>query len=145
MWAWDASNQELVLLIPVVLAMLGDNPMQSEMACHIGLRGKYFCRTCQVKGVDVGSANPETAAELQAEFGNAPCDPGSLSDGQSDAGSNTSVASTSSNLSTGEKAGKKGRRKETMQEMLDRIKRCISVRPPSLFLFKFALSLSHLL
>ena len=27
--------------------------MHSEFACHIGLRGKYFCRACWVKGTDV--------------------------------------------------------------------------------------------
>lgn len=26
--------------------------MQSEFACHIGLRGKFFCRACWVKGHD---------------------------------------------------------------------------------------------
>lgn len=26
--------------------------MQSEFACHIGLRGKFFCRACWVKGFD---------------------------------------------------------------------------------------------
>ncbi|KAJ6569934.1 hypothetical protein B0H10DRAFT_1694933, partial [Mycena sp. CBHHK59/15] len=29
-WAWDSQYQELALVIPSVLAMLGDNPMQSE-------------------------------------------------------------------------------------------------------------------
>ncbi|KAJ6479861.1 hypothetical protein C8R45DRAFT_933648 [Mycena sanguinolenta] len=33
-WAWDAEFQELVLVIPSVLAMLSDNPMQSEFACE---------------------------------------------------------------------------------------------------------------
>ncbi|KAJ6609141.1 hypothetical protein B0H10DRAFT_1954878 [Mycena sp. CBHHK59/15] len=31
--------------------MLGDNPMQSEFACHIGFKGKLFCRVCWAKGV----------------------------------------------------------------------------------------------
>ncbi|KAJ6604864.1 hypothetical protein B0H10DRAFT_2314156 [Mycena sp. CBHHK59/15] len=39
-WAWDAEYLELVLVIPSILAMLGDNPMQR----------KYFCRVCWVKG-----------------------------------------------------------------------------------------------
>ncbi|KAJ7164737.1 hypothetical protein C8R43DRAFT_1086158 [Mycena crocata] len=50
--AWDCHAQELVLMIPTVLALLGNNPMQSEFACHIGLKGKYFCRACWVKGSD---------------------------------------------------------------------------------------------
>src|ERR1700683_855399 len=36
-WAWDAAAKEMVLAILVVLAMLGDNPMQSELTCHVGL------------------------------------------------------------------------------------------------------------
>jgi hypothetical protein len=39
-------------MILMVLALLGDNPMQSEFACHIGLKGKFFCRACWVKGSD---------------------------------------------------------------------------------------------
>jgi hypothetical protein len=51
-WAYDCIYRETVLLFAVILALLGDNPMQSELACHIGLRGKYFCRCCWVKGPD---------------------------------------------------------------------------------------------
>ncbi|KAF8180489.1 hypothetical protein K438DRAFT_1908238 [Mycena galopus ATCC 62051] len=51
-WAWDVVFNEPVLVIPDVLALLGDNPMQSEFACHIGLRSKLFCRACWVKGSD---------------------------------------------------------------------------------------------
>jgi hypothetical protein len=43
----------MVLVILWVLALLGDNPMQSEFACHAGLRAKFFCRVCWVKGKDV--------------------------------------------------------------------------------------------
>jgi len=42
-WAWDCVLKEPILVFPSVLALLGDNPMESEFACHIGLRGKYFC------------------------------------------------------------------------------------------------------
>ncbi|KAJ3804502.1 hypothetical protein F5876DRAFT_53309 [Lentinula aff. lateritia] len=51
-WSWDPKTHSCVLLIVCVLALLGDNPMQSEFACHIGLRGKFFCRTCWAKGKD---------------------------------------------------------------------------------------------
>ncbi|KAL1740323.1 hypothetical protein HDZ31DRAFT_76965 [Schizophyllum fasciatum] len=53
-WAYDCKYGELVLVIPSVLALLGDNPMQSEFACHAGLRAKFFCRICDAKGKDVG-------------------------------------------------------------------------------------------
>ena len=43
----------MVLVIPSVLAMLGDNPMQSEFCCHRGLAANRFCRVCWVqKGQD---------------------------------------------------------------------------------------------
>ncbi|KAK0501924.1 hypothetical protein EDD18DRAFT_1346492 [Armillaria luteobubalina] len=60
-WAWDCVNQEAVLLILSIMAMLGDNPMQSEFACHIGLCGKFFCWACWVKGKDVLNENPVCA------------------------------------------------------------------------------------
>ncbi|KAF7339159.1 hypothetical protein MVEN_01993000 [Mycena venus] len=50
--AYDCQYQEMVLLLPWILAMLGDNPMQSEFASHIGLTGKCFYRVCNVKGAD---------------------------------------------------------------------------------------------
>ncbi|OSX63035.1 hypothetical protein POSPLADRAFT_1033630 [Postia placenta MAD-698-R-SB12] len=38
-WAWDIHLKEMILVIPGVLALLGDNPMQSELACHVSLAG----------------------------------------------------------------------------------------------------------
>ncbi|KIY48737.1 hypothetical protein FISHEDRAFT_42751, partial [Fistulina hepatica ATCC 64428] len=54
-WAWDCVHNAPVLIFPTVLALLGDNPMQSEFACHIGLRGRMFCRSCYVSGKVEGS------------------------------------------------------------------------------------------
>ena len=42
----------MVLVLPSILALLGDNPMQSEFACHAGLQAKFFCHSCWVKGKD---------------------------------------------------------------------------------------------
>ncbi|KAI6035322.1 hypothetical protein F5J12DRAFT_902148 [Pisolithus orientalis] len=66
-WAWDIEAREMVLVIPAVLAMLGDNPMQSELACHVGLQGKFFCCNCWVQGV--GAESSEHPQALQPDNG----------------------------------------------------------------------------
>ncbi|KAJ6475841.1 hypothetical protein DFH09DRAFT_1109101 [Mycena vulgaris] len=97
-WTWDAHLNEPVLVIPEVLTLLGDNPMQR-------LRRKLFCRACWVKGTDAldltGADDPLAR-------------PGGDSDAESVAGSVN--GSEQSNLSdaqgsdTGSKTGK-GKRK----------------------------------
>ncbi|TBU25646.1 hypothetical protein BD311DRAFT_852410, partial [Dichomitus squalens] len=52
---WDCMKEEDALVIPWVLAFQGDNPMSSEFASHIGMKGKYFCRVCHV--ASSGSGN----------------------------------------------------------------------------------------
>ncbi|KAH7917685.1 hypothetical protein BV22DRAFT_1025951, partial [Leucogyrophana mollusca] len=47
-WAYDCVFNEKILVLPFILALLGDNPMQSEFACHAGLRANFFCRCCWV-------------------------------------------------------------------------------------------------
>ncbi|KAI5829413.1 hypothetical protein K523DRAFT_385050 [Schizophyllum commune Tattone D] len=65
-WVWDWRYDEMVLVIIVVHALLGDNPMQSEFSCHGGLRSKFFCRICMVKGKDAAEANAD-AEELMID------------------------------------------------------------------------------
>ncbi|KAJ7502333.1 hypothetical protein B0H11DRAFT_1712900, partial [Mycena galericulata] len=105
-WAWDIEYNEPVLVIPEVLALLGDNPMQSEFACHIGLRGKLFCRACWVKGTD---AMEDDSGDITARQPEANSDGGS--DRASAAGSDYG-------------SDAKGRRKvrETMAQMVTRVK-----------------------
>ena len=126
-WAWDCELKELVLVVPSVLAMLGDNPMQSEIACHIGLTAKFFCRVCRVsKGSaaadddngSVGGGEDEARSDAASEV--------SLQS-QSDRGS---VASTHDEHAAGQHTQKKARRKkkpETMAEMGDRVRKVRSV------------------
>ncbi|PPQ85626.1 hypothetical protein CVT24_012671, partial [Panaeolus cyanescens] len=51
-WAWDCELNEAVLIFPVVLALLGDNPMQSSTSSRIS-RGIQQVRQAAVNGVDV--------------------------------------------------------------------------------------------
>ncbi|KAJ3739985.1 hypothetical protein DFH05DRAFT_1406273 [Lentinula detonsa] len=94
-WAWDSKYNDLVLVIPSVLALLGDNPMQSELACHIGFLGRLFCRNCWVSG------KPESQEG---------------SDGADGHGSDVSVTSTNSKQGRNRKAG------ESMKDMITRIR-----------------------
>ncbi|KAJ3727646.1 hypothetical protein C8R42DRAFT_572308 [Lentinula raphanica] len=104
-WAWDCQSKEMVLLIPSVLAMLGDNPMQSELACHIGFRGKLFCRVCWVRG------HPEE---------------------EPDSGEGDAAGEDTDRMSVASSAGSTGKKKkgtvESMADMLARVKQFMTVR-----------------
>lgn len=55
-----------MLVIPFVVALLGDNPMQSEFTCHLGQGGKFFCRMCEVKGFDAASG--ECSSQIETGY-----------------------------------------------------------------------------
>ncbi|THH09088.1 hypothetical protein EW146_g8792 [Bondarzewia mesenterica] len=141
-WAWDVASQELVLVIPAVLTLLGDNLMQSELACHIGLRGKFFCRCCWVKGRDAEDeigALPDMvlpAGHPLADYlGTEYTDPANASDDSTMAGSSVASSAPTSSaalsfatskwstpVNTAAMAPKK-KRQETLQQLVDRAKR----------------------
>ncbi|KAJ3841467.1 hypothetical protein F5878DRAFT_610142 [Lentinula raphanica] len=101
-WAWDAVLNDLVLVIPSVHALLGDNPMQSEFACHIGFKGLRFCRNCWVSGKVDGNHENDGQDVQDVQDGNA---------------SDTSVGSISSR-----RGGKpKKSAQESMKDMITRI------------------------
>ena len=54
-----------MLLIPSVLALLGDNPMQSEFTSHIGMNGNLFCRVCLVQNTMLVDEAREPMGNLQ--------------------------------------------------------------------------------
>ncbi|TFK51166.1 hypothetical protein OE88DRAFT_1735116 [Heliocybe sulcata] len=47
---WDSVRQRHILIRPWLLFVPGDNPMQAEVASHVGLNGNHFCRRCHVGG-----------------------------------------------------------------------------------------------
>ncbi|KAJ7694731.1 hypothetical protein B0H14DRAFT_3659912 [Mycena olivaceomarginata] len=104
-----------------VLALLGDNPMQSEFACHIGLRGKLFCRACWVKGTDA----------LDLKRSNVPDDgsvAGSDGGGAGSAGHGSDLSDVSDSSGTGsQKAKKGGKVKETLVQMVNRVKDFVKI------------------
>lgn len=107
--AWDYEHQDFVLVIPFISALLGDNPMQSEFACHVGAMGNFFCRICSV------STGPLDAQDCEVdEVDDVPPEEPVLSGATSDA-------------STDGGQRRKKERVETMAEMIDRIKRFVKV------------------
>ncbi|KAJ7606697.1 hypothetical protein FB45DRAFT_765011, partial [Roridomyces roridus] len=113
-WAWDVQEKELVLLIPSVLALLGDNPMQSEFACHIGLQGKLFCRACWVKGSDSmedDDGKPSAGRDRDRSGGSDLGTPDG-SDAESRAGSDPK---------------KRGKAKETLEQAMLRVKAFVKI------------------
>ncbi|KAL4074425.1 hypothetical protein V8B97DRAFT_2022685 [Scleroderma yunnanense] len=109
-WAWDCIYKEWVLVIPSVLALLGDNPMQSELGCHVGLMGKYFCHVCKVKGHDAQDITTTVEDEQPQEH--------------SDGGRSDEQVSIRSEREGSVYAGKKsrGKTKETMKQSMNELK-----------------------
>lgn len=100
--------------------------MQSEFTCHIGLRGKLFCRACWVKGPDAQDEggivrDPENEQGADTARNSSNSDDGS--EAESMAGSEASAGSENSEGGAAPVAGKKGLRKkavETMSQLLRR-------------------------
>lgn len=140
-WAWDSETMEPVLIVPFVLALLGDNPMQSEFACHMGMRAKFFCRNCWVKGKDMVDDTekstagpspsdvglPEVSSDVDSDHG----EDGDL-EGSVDAGSDGegSMGGADSDHDSGSlrPSKKKGKKQESMADMVHRVTAFLKVR-----------------
>ncbi len=125
-WAWDSTLQEAVLVIPWVLALLGDNPMQSEFACHMGMQAKLFCRNCWVKGRDAKqeSEKPRSGGGQGDEESDGMSADGGSGEESDESGSDSSACSAE----TSEKARKKTKNvAESMSNMLERVKSFVKV------------------
>ena len=114
-------------MIPFVVALLGDNPMQSEFACHLGQGGKFFCRMCEVKGFDsaLGECHLDQSQSIErVSDPSIPLEPGQENQAS---GHLNGTSGESSNEDTRSATGGRRRRQETMQEMVDRVSRFIKV------------------
>lgn len=91
--AFDAQFKEEVLVVPDVLALLGDSPMHSELACHMGLAARLFCRICRVSSQkffqEDGPEIPATAMDVDDPGGG-----GNISDGASSTGDSPAARPT---------------------------------------------------
>ncbi|EIM81338.1 uncharacterized protein STEHIDRAFT_66542 [Stereum hirsutum FP-91666 SS1] len=124
-WVWDCVLQESVLIIPsasTVLSILGDNPMQSEMACHIGMNGKMFCRMCTVEGDDIDEDDTNDHPSHPH-----PNPDGSASEGEGAATDSSAQTNNDIPNQAGQPPNKKRKRRtkgnESMQETVDRVTR----------------------
>jgi len=96
-WAWDCVLEDEVLVIPFIAALLGDNPMQSEFACHVGPGGKMLCRICNVKGIDTSTneSQPSTALTPIDDANGGRTTSDSIGASDSDGDGNSSASNTS--------------------------------------------------
>ena len=122
------------MIFPTILALLGDNPMHSEFACHIGLRGKYFCRACWVKGSDAQDGadlpNISRANDNTPENSPAPSVPASEDGFENPSPTQPPLAPSALEnppSTANVHAPKRGRYKESMTAMVSRITAFIKV------------------
>lgn len=128
MWAYDCELREMVLVIPSVLAIVGDNLMQSEIACHIGLTGKFFCRVCWVcKGHPLSGDSNEDGAEGDADSDDDGDGDGHLTDAASDASVRSQTSHRGQTSQRGRRKAARKAKPETMEEMIDQIRRFLHV------------------
>ncbi|KAH9915703.1 hypothetical protein B0H21DRAFT_713573 [Amylocystis lapponica] len=119
---WDCLTDEKVLIIPWVLAFLGDNPMASEFASHVGMSGKCFCRVCKVRGADEKNcgAGQAGAKERLHEFLNAG-DPRTKTETLHDLGAQLKCALEGAPSKVDDMARESGTKDKYFQHFLDLI------------------------
>ncbi|KAJ3967756.1 hypothetical protein EV361DRAFT_965326 [Lentinula raphanica] len=129
-WAWDCETKEPILVLPWVLAMLGDNPMQSEFAGHIGLRGKFFCRVCWVKGVDAKDHNHGEDGHDRAEDAERRPESSDRSDTEQSYSESSANESDMLPKQTGKKPKQSKKFTESFSQMVERVSSFVKAGKP---------------
>ncbi|KAI5983240.1 hypothetical protein EDC04DRAFT_2874173 [Pisolithus marmoratus] len=122
-WAWDIEAREMALIIPAILVMLGNNPIQSELACHVGLQGKYFCYNCWVHGAGADLSQCPDLGGVAVT--NSDDDAHSIQMGSVATDSDRSLHRDVTHQSKC-----KGHHSETMQDLVDRARHFLGANPP---------------
>lgn len=109
--------------------------MHSEFACHIGLRGKYFCRICEVKGSDAAdtgdipifdtSATPDNSPAPSPA--NSPTPSAAGSDYESDTEALVPPLASETPIPPMAPSKGRGRYRESMTAMFNRVKAFVKV------------------
>lgn len=106
--------------------------MQSEFACHIGLKGKFFCRACWVKGSDALRDKEDTSDGKDGDAsdgtdGDASETNDSVSDGGSDTGDHGHGVTASAKSVPKKPKGRVKKTVESLASMVTRLKDFIKV------------------
>lgn len=111
--------------------------MQSEFACHIGLRGKLFCRACWVKGPDAfdeARATQDTEQQHGSDMArnsshsNEGSEAESMADSEASGGASASSDNSEGGAARGaQKKSRKQKAVETMSQLLRRASDFIKV------------------
>ena len=135
---------QAVLLIPSVLALLGDNPMQSEFACHVGLGEKYFCRICYTCNPTIEEENSgpvDCTANSDTELNSSASD--AITDNELGRGAGARGASRQTSAAKGarvknKKKASKKKKPESLAQLIGRaqgfLKVCLSPIPTQIML-----------
>ena len=108
------------MLIPSVLALLGDNPMQSELSCHVGLNGNKFCRICKTESnIRDQNGDPAQAVHLRNQ--------NNVNGDESDS---SMISCASANSASNNNINKRGKKKATLAEMIQSARLFLTVCMP---------------
>jgi len=102
--------------------------MQSEFACHIGMRGKLFCRACWVKGSNALDFDDLFINAMNNDLSDVESQASSAAEEGGSAHSLVPVTQVEEPTNTNIPKKKRGRFKESMSAMINRVMSFIKVR-----------------